>query len=128
MQPALQEQPRPLRVLLIEDDPDVAPLIYRGLRKLAPSLSIVWASDAPRAREMLWAKPFDVVIADYAIDGGGTGWTLLEEARAIDARVRCAVLSALPLGVGKLGTPFLRKPFDERELLTFLRPLLDPPL
>ncbi len=113
------------RVLLVEDDPDVAPLVYRGLRDVDPLLSIVWASDSARAREALSSGSFDVVIADYSIDGGGTGWTLLEEARARDPGVRCGILSALPLGIEKLGTPFLHKPFARHELISFLRPLLE---
>jgi DNA-binding response OmpR family regulator len=121
MDPKLRDQQVPPRVLLIEDDPDIAPLVYRALRKLEPGLSILWASDSKRARELISARDFDVVIADYSIDGGGTGWTILEEMRAMNPLVRCGIVSALPLGVDKLGTPFLRKPFDEGELLLFVQ-------
>lgn len=112
------------QVLLVEDDPDVAPVVYRAVREVAPRASIVWRAESERARAALLERDFDVVIADYAIDGGGTGWTLLQQARARNASVRCGMLSALPLGVEKLGVPFLMKPFSWGELVAFLRPLL----
>jgi DNA-binding response OmpR family regulator len=116
---------RPLNVLVVEDDSDVVPLIDRGLRAIHAHYSLSWTSDAQGARKALRSQEFDLVIADYTLDGGGTGWSLLQEVRQTCPDAQVGLVSALPLGVQRVESRFLRKPFSQAELISFLRPLVE---
>lgn len=113
------------RVLLVEDDPDIVPLVVRELRELDPGCAVQWCTDSETASRALHADRYDAVVADYMIEGAGTGWSLHESARQIDSDLGYGLLSALPLeALEHLGVPFLQKPFTPSTLRAFLRTLL----
>lgn len=123
--PRAASDTRPINVLVVEDDSDIVPLIDRALRAIHPCYSLFWTSDTESAREALRSQDFDAVIADYTLDGGGTGWGLLKEVRRLCPDAHVGLVSALPLGIQRLGDRFLRKPFSQAELISFLRPLVE---
>lgn len=113
------------RVLLVEDDPDIVPLVVRELRELDLECSVQWCMDSEAASRALLTSRYDAVVADYLIEGASTGWSLHDRARHIDPELGYGLLSALPLeGVEHLGVPFLQKPFTPSTLRAFLRTLL----
>ena len=60
---------RPLRALLVEDDPNDAALIERQLRVFGFDVSARRVASAGEARQALEQEPWDVVIADFTLPG-----------------------------------------------------------
>ena len=60
------EPPRdPSRILVVDDNPDVAGIIRLAVRKLARPVEVVGEVNADRALERLKYEAFDLVISDY---------------------------------------------------------------
>lgn len=115
----------PTRVLLVEDDPDMVPLVVHLLREIEPGCAVQWCMDSETARSALFQRPFHAVIADYLIEGQATGWSLREPLHTLHPDAGYGLLSALPLeALDRLGVPFLHKPFTQAALRAFLRTLL----
>lgn len=108
------------RFLIVEDDPDLFPLLLHALQELYPGVTVQWNVDFEGASEALRGGPWDAVITDYAIGGDGTGWRLLQEQRGQHPSTAFGVMSAMPLGIDSDATPFLLKPFSPGELVSFL--------
>jgi CheY-like chemotaxis protein len=119
------------RILVVEDDESVrlllrAVLMYRGYQ-------VTEACDGEEAVRFFRQKgPFDLIILDQAmpkLDGRAA----LEQIRAVDAGVLALGLSGLPPEASQDARPVapcgldaqLSKPFDNTELLAFVRRLLD---
>jgi serine phosphatase RsbU (regulator of sigma subunit) len=60
---------RPLRALLVEDDPDDAALIERQLRIAGFDVASRRVASAADTRDALLAEPWDVVLADFRLPG-----------------------------------------------------------
>ncbi|OWK41616.1 response regulator transcription factor [Fimbriiglobus ruber] len=115
-----------LRVLVIEDEPEIADYLVRGLRE--EGLVVEHAADGHDARARLRAGPWDVVLLDWWLPGpdgatvlrayradGGTAPVLFLTARdAIPDRVR---------GLDAGADDYLCKPFAFDELLARVRAL-----
>jgi len=65
---------RPLRALLLEDDPSDAELAVATLRGAAPDLKHEVLYSAARFRQRLQKSDFDIILADYNLGG----WTAIE--------------------------------------------------
>ena len=116
------------RVLVVEDDPDLIPLFVRALRVVDPELGLLWSMDSDAARILLFAGACEAVVADYAIPGQATGWSLASWCRELTPAIPFGLTSALPLGsIEALGAPFLPKPFSIRELVAFLHRIVPQP-
>jgi diguanylate cyclase len=70
---------RGVRVLLVEDDPDTADVIQTMLA--SAGAAVLCAHSAAAALAELDRRGFDVVITDYALGRGLTGYELLEQIR-----------------------------------------------
>jgi len=118
------------RILLVEDDPELLPIIRHGARSLPGKAEIDWAPGIADGLHRLWAHPYDLVLVDYLLAETTTGLVLARWcARHTSSRI--ALMSAFPvapeLARAGLGTcPFLPKPFSLRRLRGFLRALLEP--
>jgi DNA-binding response OmpR family regulator len=69
MADARQPAPSGLRILLVEDDPDMAVLVSESLAEAGYA-----GQRVPLAEEGLWPQPeapFDAVVLDHAIPRGG---------------------------------------------------------
>jgi len=60
---------RPLRVLCLEDSPPDAELVSATLRRAGYELDLDWAADRGAFEELLAGKPYDVILADFALPG-----------------------------------------------------------
>ena len=120
--PAPQARPR---ILVVEDDIASWNLIQRAVHTAVPEAAIQWASDAASAQLALESCRFDAVVADYLLQGEGTGWHLLNECRRLQPDARVGMTSALPIrpphGRDCL---FLRKPFEITTCIDFMARLL----
>jgi two-component system, OmpR family, response regulator len=110
-----------MRILVVEDDKDVAGFVVRGLREAG---HVVEHADNGRdGLFMAASESFDAVILDRMLPGGVDGLRLLETLRAQKNAVPVLFLSALAevddrvKGLRAGGDDYLTKPFAFSELL-----------
>lgn len=110
-----------MRILLVEDDRDVAGFVLRGLREAG---HVVEHADNGRdGLFMAASETFDAVILDRLLPGGIDGLRLLETLRGQQNSVPVLFLSALAdvdervRGLKAGGDDYLTKPFAFSELL-----------
>ena len=110
-----------MRILVVEDDKDVAGFVVRGLKEAG---HVVEHADNGRDGLFLAAsEAFDAVILDRMLPGGVDGLRLLETLRGQQNKVPVLFLSALAdvdervRGLKAGGDDYLTKPFAFSELL-----------
>jgi two-component system OmpR family response regulator len=110
-----------MRILLVEDDAEVARFVCKGLREAGHSVEHV-----TNGRDGLFlaaSEPFDVLVLDRMLPGGVDGVRLVETLRAQGNRTPVLFLSALSAvdervrGLKAGGDDYLPKPFAFAELL-----------
>jgi two-component system OmpR family response regulator len=110
-----------MRILVVEDDKEVAGFVLKGLREAG---HVVEHSDNGRDGLFMAAtEAFDAIILDRMLPGGIDGLRLLETLRAQDNATPVMFLSALSQvdervrGLKAGGDDYLTKPFAFAELL-----------
>ena len=110
-----------MRILVVEDDKDVAGFVVRGLKEAG---HVVEHADNGRDGLFLAAsESFDAVILDRMLPGGIDGLKILETLRGQKNHVPVLILSALAevdervKGLKAGGDDYLTKPFAFAELL-----------
>ncbi len=110
-----------MRILVVEDDKDVAGFVLKGLREAGHTVE-----HADNGRDGLFlaaSENFDAIILDRMLPGGIDGLRLLETLRAQDNATPVLFLSALGQvddrvkGLKAGGDDYLTKPFAFAELL-----------
>ena len=110
-----------MRILVVEDDKDVAGFVVKGLREAGHTVE-----HADNGRDGLFlaaSENFDAVILDRMLPGGIDGLRLMETLRAQDNATPVLFLSALGQvddrvkGLKAGGDDYLTKPFAFAELL-----------
>jgi two-component system, OmpR family, copper resistance phosphate regulon response regulator CusR len=115
-----------VRVLLIEDDTELAGLIDRGLSE--HGMRVTHASDAPEGLRRMTSGEHDAVVLDLMLPGGD-GFSLCAEARRRDVRTPVLMLTARSAvedrvrGLDAGADDYLPKPFAFAELVARLRAL-----
>src|SRR5204863_4057600 len=115
-----------MRVLIVEDDPNLAGLLRDGLRaqRIDPTLAATFAEGRDRAQ----GGSFDVIILDVRLPGG-TGFELCGELRRGGSSTPVLMLTALDAlddrvrGLTAGADDYLTKPFAFRELVARLQAL-----
>ena len=72
--------PRGRRILVVDDDAEIAGLLHAQLTPHGHTVAVVHSRAAAHAR--LARGDFDVLIADLAVDGGVPSWDVIDDARA----------------------------------------------
>lgn len=117
-----------MRILLIEDEADLAHWLSRSLARHA-GFVVDWADNGLLAERRLALEEFDAVILDLGLPGMD-GHTLLTKMRARDDRTPVLVLTARDSLAERVGTlhegadDFLPKPFVLEELEARLTALI----
>ncbi|ROR17078.1 two-component system response regulator TctD [Comamonas sp. BIGb0124] len=119
-----------MRVLVVEDDPDLADALVRRLRRQGHAVD--WQNDGQAAAHVLGYQPFDLLLLDIGLPGLD-GLTVLRQLRARGDKTPVLMLTARAdiedrvnaLDVG--ADDYLDKPFDFRELDARCRALLRRP-
>ena len=117
-----------MRILVVEDDKDVAGFVVRGLREAGHVIE--HADNGRDGLFMAASESFDAVILDRMLPGGIDGLKILETLRSQKNSVPVLILSALAevddrvKGLKAGGDDYLTKPFAFAELLARLRALL----
>lgn len=112
---------REVRILLIEDDKNVAAFVIKGLREAGHN--VIYADCAPIGRERALKEQFDVIILDRMLPESEDGLTLLTGLRAQRVDTPVLILSGLSEAANKVmglragGDDYLAKPFAFSELL-----------
>jgi DNA-binding NtrC family response regulator len=110
----------PLRILLVEDDPDVREAVASGLRDAGHD--IIEATDGRLALERIAATTFDVVVTDVKIPHAD-GFTIFEAVRDVAPRTSVILMTSFgsasdAVAAMKRGAhDYLPKPFDVDELV-----------
>jgi two-component system OmpR family response regulator len=116
-----------MRILLVEDDEDVARFVLKGLRESGHV-----AEHSGVARDGLFmaaSESFDVIVLDRMLPGGMDGLSLLSTLRATGNTTPVLFLSALAQvdervkGLKAGGDDYLAKPFAFTELLARIEAL-----
>lgn len=112
---------REVRILLIEDDKNVAAFVIKGLKEAGHN--VIHADCAPVGRERALKEQFDVIILDRLLPESEDGLTLLTSLRAQRVDTPVLILSGLGEAANKVtglragGDDYLAKPFAFSELL-----------
>lgn len=117
------------RMLVVEDDRDLEPLVRRAASSLDPPVAVDWCRSADAARALLERRYYDVVLADYVLEGHDAGLALRADCWRLQPQAVFAMTSSYALqdylhSVGRPGSPFLPKPFDLWSLRRFVASLL----
>jgi two-component system copper resistance phosphate regulon response regulator CusR len=115
-----------VRVLVVEDDPELAGLLRDGLRehRIDPTLAASFSD----GREQALAGDYDVLILDVRLPGG-TGFELCADLRRSGVTAPVLMLTALDAvddrvrGLAVGADDYLTKPFAFRELVARLQAL-----
>jgi len=115
-----------MRVLIVEDDPELGAVLTDGLREQA--IDAVVAPSAGEGRERALFGSYDVIVLDVLLPGGN-GYDLCRELRARDIATPILMLTARDAvddrvrGLDAGADDYLTKPFAFRELLARLSAL-----
>ena len=115
-----------VRVLIVEDDPELAGLLRDGLR--AQHIDATLATTFAEGRDAAALTAYDVIILDVRLPGG-TGFELCGELRRHGVTTPVLMLTALDAvddrvrGLEVGADDYLTKPFAFRELLARLKAL-----
>ena len=115
-----------MRLLLVEDDPELAAILESGFRE--QGMNIARAGSLPEARQAASLHPFDVIILDVMLPGG-SGLDLCHELRQRDVTTPILMLTARDAvddrvtGLEVGADDYVTKPFAFRELVARVRAL-----
>ncbi len=115
-----------MRLMLIEDDPQLGKAIYQGLKQ---EHTTDWFKSAEEGNAVVYETPYDIIILDINLPGiSGIEWLQSLRARKVDIPV--LLLTARDTlhqkieGLDAGADDYLVKPFDFDELLARIRALL----
>ncbi|HYN84698.1 MAG TPA: response regulator transcription factor [Pyrinomonadaceae bacterium] len=116
-----------MRILLVEDEPDAAKMLAKGLREEAYAVDV--AGDGEMALEQAHLNDYDLIVLDVMLPRKG-GFEVCRELRAAGSAVPVLMLTARDAvedrvaGLDSGADDYLPKPFDFEELLARVRALL----
>ena len=117
-----------MRILVVEDDTDVAGFVMKGLREAGHDAA--QAGNGADGLSLANREPFDAIILDRMLPGGLDGLGVLETLRAQDNQTPVLFLSAMVgvddrvRGLQAGGDDYLTKPFAFSELLARVEALM----
>ena len=117
-----------MRILVVEDDLDVAGFVTKGLRDAGHEAA--QADNGVDGLSLATREPFDAIILDRMLPGGLDGLGVLETLRAQDNQTPVLFLSAMVgvddrvRGLQAGGDDYLTKPFAFSELLARVEALM----
>lgn len=116
-----------MRILLVEDDPQLGDGLSVGLRQLG--FTVDWMADGRLADQALQDEPFDLVVLDLGLPGS-PGMNVLRQARQRGLSTPVIVLTARDATGDKIAgldagaDDYVVKPIDLDELAARIRALL----
>jgi DNA-binding NtrC family response regulator len=118
---------KPLNLLIVDDDRNLAKTLADGLRKqLGESITTVACFDAPEALSLIHQQAFDLVISDFSMPEM-TGIDLFRQVRDVYPQMILILITAYGTDVLKdeahqLVDAYITKPFELSTLIQFIQP------
>jgi DNA-binding response OmpR family regulator len=114
---------RPLRILIVDDEPALLGLLQRYLERLGYRIDV--AGNAQAALEHFEADPakYDCILTDLTLPGM-SGEEMLERMRAQRPGLRALVSSGHPYQPRSAGIGFIQKPYLPAMLVEALKDIL----
>ncbi|HEX7968698.1 MAG TPA: response regulator [Stellaceae bacterium] len=107
------------RILVVEDDPDIAPLMHETLSRAG--YAVAGAKTVSEARSLLQSGAYDLVLTDWKLpDGSGIMLAREAKARGIETLMITGYALSLPPAAFE-GHDCLRKPLTADDLLSAIR-------
>jgi DNA-binding response OmpR family regulator len=119
-----------MKILLVEDDPDIADFIKEGFKSEGFAADI--AADGKQGSYMARLNPYDVIVLDYSLPGKN-GIEVCQEIRSSGSSVPIIFLSVIDdtqkkiEALGKGADDYITKPFSFEELMARVKALLRRP-
>jgi two-component system, OmpR family, response regulator TctD len=119
--------PAPMRILLAEDERELATWLQRALQQ--SGFQVDWVDDGRMVRRCLKATRYDALVLDLGLPGVG-GHDVLADLREADQRLPVLILTARDSLIERVSTlnegadDFLAKPFELAELEARLTALI----
>ncbi|WP_126455915.1 response regulator transcription factor [Sulfuriflexus mobilis] len=115
-----------MRLLLIEDDPQLGKALYQGLKQ---EYTADWFKSAEEGEAVIGNTPYDIVVLDINLPGmSGLEWLQSLRNRKVELPVLLLTARDAPsqrvAGLDAGADDYLIKPFDFDELLARIRALL----
>jgi DNA-binding response OmpR family regulator len=115
-----------MRLLLIEDDPQLGKALYQGLKQ---EYTADWFKSAEEGQAVIGASAYDIIVLDINLPGlSGLEWLQSLRSRKVDIPVLLLTARDTPSqrveGLDAGADDYLVKPFDFDELLARIRALL----
>lgn len=82
-------------VLIVEDDVDCRLFIENAIRKFSSKICCLTAASEQQALKILNLIPCDLIIADYFLDGPGTGLDLCRKVHSRFPDAKCLMISGM---------------------------------
>jgi DNA-binding response OmpR family regulator len=117
--------PGPSRILVVEDDPAIARVLFRLLSR--PGCAVVRASDGVEGVDLFDRETPDLVVLDLGLPGLD-GWEVLRHIRSAGSVPVVIVTSdvrSLDRSLDEGANAFVTKPFDNEQLVAQVGSLLD---
>jgi DNA-binding response OmpR family regulator len=118
-----------MRILLLEDQPDIATPLIEALR--LGRYEVVWSRTLDEAWQAITARPFDLAVLDVMLPSGDdSGFELARDLRAVGYGGQILFISARDaerdtvIGLDLGGDDYLVKPFGLQEFMARVRALL----
>jgi len=123
--PGERAAPRPLSILVVDDDDNVREVTVKMLR--SGGHAVEQASDGHAALDLIRAKPYDLLVSDVVMPRMG-GIDLSERARKLRPEMAMLLASGYPLDSppDTAKVSFLSKPYRPSELLNHVARLAEP--
>ena len=115
--------PCSLRVLVVDDEPQLGRLVQRVLERRGHRVEV--RGTAREARSALRAAAFDILLADIVMPGTMNGVALVNWSTGRFVHLRCALMTGYSPhpALEPAGVPVLRKPFFPDQLVSFVEGL-----
>jgi DNA-binding response OmpR family regulator len=116
-----------MRILLVEDDPDMRAMMLHGLQQ--SGFSVDWAADGHSGLKLALSRPYSIVVLDLMLPGI-PGGDICRTLRAKRRQTPILMVTARDLvedrvaGLESGADDYLPKPFDFREFLARVRALV----
>ncbi len=116
-----------MRILLVEDEPDAAKMLAKGLREHTYAVDV--ATDGEKALEQAFINEYDLILLDVMLPRKD-GFEVCRELRNTGSTIPILMLTARDAvedriaGLDRGADDYLVKPFDFHELLARVRALL----
>lgn len=126
------EMPEASRMLVVEDDRDLAEIVGRIAGVVEEDLRVDVATTGNIARSLLSTKQYDFVLLDNYLDAGELGVDLIEFVRRTQPKAGVAMMSSMDLSrliemtSHERAVQILPKPFSTELLKAFLHEVLMP--